>query len=49
MRIENTTTITMDVTDCRKCAVNGGTKVDLPPGTVSVVVRVAWQEREEGK
>jgi hypothetical protein len=49
MLVTNTTTITLDETDVKKCAVNGGTRVDLPPGTVAVVVRVAWQDREEAK
>jgi hypothetical protein len=49
MKIENQCFLTLDETDVKKCACNGGTKVDLPPGTVAVVVRVAWQEREEGK
>jgi hypothetical protein len=49
MQIDNTTYVTLDETDCRKAAVNGGIRVDLPPGTVAVVVRVSWQEREGGQ
>lgn len=49
MLVTNTTTITLDERDVKQAAVNGGTRVELPPATVAVVVRVAWQEREEAK
>jgi hypothetical protein len=49
MLVTNTTTVTLTEDDCKKAACNGGTKVDLPPNTVAVVVRVAWQEREPEK
>ena len=49
MLVTNTTTITLDERDVKQAAVNGGTPIALPPNTVAVVVRVAWQEREEGK
>jgi hypothetical protein len=49
MKIENLCVVTMDERDCKQAAVNGGIKVDLPPGTVSVVVKVAWQAQEKAE
>ena len=49
MIVTNTTTILMDERDCKQAAVNGGTKVDLPPMTVAVIVKVAWQTQEKAE
>ncbi|MFB3817430.1 MAG: hypothetical protein ACE147_07195 [Candidatus Methylomirabilales bacterium] len=40
MRLENVQQIILNEQDVKKAAVNGGIRVQLPPGTTQVVIRV---------
>jgi hypothetical protein len=40
MHVENVQQITLDEQDIKKAAVNGGLRVQLPPDTTQVVIRV---------
>jgi len=48
MLVTNTCTILLDERDVKQAAVNSGLPpILLPPLTVAVIVKVAWQTREE--
>jgi hypothetical protein len=41
MRVENVQQITLDEQDLKKAAANGGLRIQVPPDTTQVVIRVA--------
>ncbi len=41
MQVENVQHITLTEEDIKKAAVNGGLRVQLPPATAQIVIRVA--------
>jgi hypothetical protein len=49
MRVENQTIVHLDDRDVRQAAVNGGLRVELPPGTTAVVIRATAQESKESQ
>ena len=49
MEVENVTTITLTGRDTRLAMTNSGLRVDLPAGTVAVVIRVGQEPDKESE